>query len=69
MASFSDKRYQPVQQKYALILQNRNQDINSKSPFLNFNESHINLANPSEANLIELYTQAQRFAGAEKIHK
>mmetsp|Transcript_15460 Transcript_15460/g.13498 ORF Transcript_15460/g.13498 Transcript_15460/m.13498 type:complete len:178 (-) Transcript_15460:43-576(-) len=69
MASFSDKRYNPVQQKYALILQNRNIDINAKTPFLNFNESNINLTHAPDANLIELYTQAKRVAEAGKVLK
>lgn len=57
-----------MQQKYALILQNRNLDVNAKSPFLNFNEGSINMTNSSEANLIELYSQAKKFhAAAEKI--
>jgi hypothetical protein len=58
--SFSDKRYQ-VQPKYALILQNRNTDVNSKTPFLNINESNINITNTIDSNLIELYTKAQNF--------
>lgn len=70
MASFGDKRYPHVQQnKYALILQNRNTEGNQKGPLFNINESNVNLTSAHDINLFDLYTQAQKFPDTRKSQK
>jgi hypothetical protein len=68
VASFSEKRYPTVQQKYALILQNRNTDVNIKKPFLNINDSNVNLTAINDLQLMDMYTQAQHFPENKKVN-
>jgi hypothetical protein len=67
VASFSDKRYIPVQQKHALILNNRINDLNIKSPFLNINDSNVSLNALNEMSAMDLYTQAHKFTEKTRI--
>lgn len=67
VASFSDKRYIPVQQKHALILKNRINDLNIKAPFLNINDSNVSLNALGEMNTIDLYSQAHKFTEKTRI--
>lgn len=53
LTSFSDKRYQPVQQKYALILQNRNNEASQLKSYLKVNETAANLGNVNDSDLLD----------------
>ena len=53
MTSFSDKRYQPVQQKHALILNNRNNESSQLKTFLKVNETAANLGNVNDSDLLD----------------
>lgn len=65
IASFWDKRYPTVEQKYALILQNRKTELNQKKPFLNINDTNVEIGS-GEADLLELYAQAHQLADKKK---
>lgn len=66
MENLCDKRYPTVQQKYALILQNRKNDVNEKKPFLNINDTHIDMTTSNDANLLDLYAHAHQLNEKKK---
>lgn len=57
--------YSTVEQKYAPIPQNRKTELNQKKPFLNINDTNVEIGS-GEADLFELYAQAHQLADKKK---